>query len=521
MQINVSKKPWLGAIFYLVLLVALGGWLYQQNQPQNLATPAWGGSEKLQCVSYSPYHRDNQSPFVVGMWINHAQIDADLKALSALTNCVRTYSVGQGMDYVPEAAAKLGLKVYLGAWIGWVKADNLAEVNLAAQLANAYPDTVKALIIGNEVFLRKEQPESAMRQYIKLARSQTSTPITYADVWEFWIKHKAMAQSVDFITVHILPYWENDPVAIGSAVSHAENVMAQLTTIFKKPILIGETGWPSLGRQREASKPSLVNQARYVREFLQKAHEKNWQYNIIEAIDQPWKRVLEGTVGGYWGVMGTDFSPKFSLIAPVAERHDGKMLLWLALIGALLGGALTLLQAEKRLSLIIGLSALGALSALTALMQYEYLTAVCRDWIEWFALGGLALVGWMAILIQPWHWVFPTEKTAQQIQLVRYCLLYAAIITSSIIAIDGRYRDYPISLFILPVLVISMGAWFSVRIGASSWRSHRWLCIFSVWMAILCLVLEYAGIDSMIWLALCVLLSFANWSRSTQRTHSI
>lgn len=217
--------------------------------------------------------------------ISPAQIDADLKRLAIASDCVRTYSVGQGMDYVPEAAEKIGLKVYLGAWVGWTNADNEAEIKLAVKRANQYPDTIKALIIGNEVFLRKEQTPATMQQYLSFAKSHTKTPITYADVWEFWIKHKEMERYVDFVTVHILPYWEDNPVAIENALNHTSKVMSQLSTTFKKPILIGETDWPSVGRQRNESTPSLINQARYVREFLQLAHDKGWQYNIIEAVD--------------------------------------------------------------------------------------------------------------------------------------------------------------------------------------------------------------------------------------------
>jgi Cdc6-like AAA superfamily ATPase len=60
--------------------------------------------------------------------------------------------------------------------------------------------------------------------------------------WEFWNKHQETAQYVDFVTVHILPYWEDNPVAIDNAVNHASNIMNQLAGTFKKPILIGETG---------------------------------------------------------------------------------------------------------------------------------------------------------------------------------------------------------------------------------------------------------------------------------------
>ena len=70
-----------------------------------------------------------------------------------------------------------------------------------------------------------------------------------------------------------------------------------------KDILIGETGWPSAGRMREGALPSLVNQALVLQEVLAVANRKGYRVNVIEAFDQPWKRRLEGTVGGYWGLL--------------------------------------------------------------------------------------------------------------------------------------------------------------------------------------------------------------------------
>jgi glucan 1,3-beta-glucosidase len=69
-----------------------------------------------------------------------------------------------------------------------------------------------------------------------------------------------------------------------------------------KEILVGETGWPSAGRMRDAALPSRTNQARVVSEILDLAKRENFRVNLIEAYDQPWKRQLEGTAGGYWGL---------------------------------------------------------------------------------------------------------------------------------------------------------------------------------------------------------------------------
>ncbi len=515
MQLNTKKFLWAYSVFYLLLLAAFGYWFYQQNQPVPIVSPSHLDDNKLQCISYAPYYGKGQTPLIKETWIAPAQIDKDLALLASISQCVRTYSVGQGMDYVPEAASKLGLKVYLGAWIGWTEADNLAEVELAATKASAYPDTVKALIVGNEVFLRGEQKEEAMKRYFKLAKSLSNTPITYADVWEFWIKHKGIEQYVDFHTVHILPYWENNPVAITHAVQHAENVMNIMQKEFSKPILIGETGWPSVGRQRSQAVPSTINQARYVREFLQKAHEKQWQYNIIEAIDQPWKRQLEGTVGGYWGVITADLASKFSLTGQVTERQDGLKPIVITLAGGLLLLIIALSLLERRVAALFGFTMLGGIAGLTVYLEYAYLMTACRDWIEWLTLGGLALLGGLLVFMQPWLLIRPTKRVVNLMQSLKLVFLYAALVTGYLIFVDGRYRDFPIVIFALPAIVMTIG--FFGRQHATNWR---WLvyglpAALTVMFAALCFAEEPENNAALTWLCLSILLAMANWPIQT------
>jgi exo-beta-1,3-glucanase (GH17 family) len=518
MQVKKTKSLWIYSFVHVLLLMALSYWIYLQNQAVDIISPTHLVQNKVQCVSYAPYYGKGQSPLVEDTWIDPAQIDKDLKLLSTISHCVRTYSVSQGLDYVPEAAAKLGMKVYLGAWIGWTDADNVKEVMLATKIANAYPDTVKALIVGNEVFLRGEQKEKAMQRYFALAKQQSSTPITYADVWEFWIKHKHMAQYVDFQTVHILPYWENHPVKVDDAVQHAEEVVEKMDAIFTKPILIGETGWPSIGRQRSESKPSLVNQARYIREFLQKADEKQWQYNLIEAIDQPWKRALEGTVGGYWGLMTADLVAKFSLTGEVSERHDGCKLTVIAFFGALLFLGLALWLKERRFYALLGLTALGALAGLSTSLTITYLITACRDWIEWLALGGLATLGSLIVLIQPLHISRQSKWTVDVMQFVSLVFVYAALIAGYLIYFDGRYRDFPVILFALPVVLFTIDGFVRQRATNLRWLTHAVPSALALMFAALCAEKELENHAALMWLSINILLAIANWPRQHAET---
>jgi glucan 1,3-beta-glucosidase len=72
---------------------------------------------------------------------------------------------------------------------------------------------------------------------------------------------------------------------------------------------------------REGALQSPANQARFLQEVTANARAGHYHANVIEAFDQPWKRALEGTVGGYWGVFDAfRREPKFVYGAPVSNH---------------------------------------------------------------------------------------------------------------------------------------------------------------------------------------------------------
>jgi exo-beta-1,3-glucanase (GH17 family) len=270
--------------------------------PVTLARAPIDPAAKLECVSYAPF-RGSQTPLNPQLIVSPEQIEEDLVELAKVTQCVRTYSVDNGLDKVPELASKVGLKVLLGIWIGNGRAKNALLIDTAVSLAKDYPDAVKAIIVGNEVMLHGDVTVSDLRETIRSVKARVSVPVSYADVWEYWLRYREISNDVDFITVHILPYWENSPVRAEDAAAHVVAIAKQVAVAFPgKEILIGETGWPSNGRMRDGAIPSRTNQARVVSDILDLAKRENFHVNLIEAYDASWKREWEGTVGGNWGL---------------------------------------------------------------------------------------------------------------------------------------------------------------------------------------------------------------------------
>ena len=169
---------------------------------------------------------------------------------------MRIYAVNQGLDQVLPIAEKLGMKVLMGLWIGRTAQDNEIQIARGIELAKAHPGAIKGIIVGNEVLLRQEQPASVLEGLLKRVKAETGLPVTYADVWEFWLRHPELADDVDFVTIHILPYWEDDPVPAGDGVTHIDAILRMVEAEMPgKTIYIGETGYPSAGKQRERALP--------------------------------------------------------------------------------------------------------------------------------------------------------------------------------------------------------------------------------------------------------------------------
>src|SRR3954451_13064064 len=288
-------------LFALTAAVIVAAWAWL-GAAVDMPPSAIGHGVKLPCVSYAPF-RGRQDPFGPDVPIDPRQIEEDLAQLKQITDCVRTYSIDHGLDQIPEIARRHGMKVLRGLWLSNQPDRSRHQVETAVALAKRFPDVIAAVIVGNEVLLRGEMSGPDLVRTIREVKAQVSMPVTYADVWEFWLRHREVAAAVDFVSIHILPYWEDFPIPARDAPSHVDAIRRRMVAAFPdKDILVAEFGWPSAGRMREGALPSPVNQAGVMHEVLAHARRENYRVNLIEAYDQPWKRQLEGTVGGHWGI---------------------------------------------------------------------------------------------------------------------------------------------------------------------------------------------------------------------------
>jgi exo-beta-1,3-glucanase (GH17 family) len=297
----ISQTTMAGAFLAAAGAVIVAAWAWLGGAVQMPPSPLAPG-EKVHCISYAPF-RGEDTPFGPDVAIDTRQIEQDLAQLKAITGCVRTYSVDHGLDRIAEIAQRHGLKVLQGLWLSSFPERNRQQIDTTIELAKRYPDVIAAVIVGNEVLLRGEMSSLDLASTIREVKSKVSMPVTYADVWEFWLRYREIAGGVDFVTIHILPYWEDFPISADHAAAHVDAIRRRVAAAFPgKEILVGEFGWPSAGRMREGALPSPVNQARTMHDVVSLAKRESYGVNLIEAYDQPWKRQLEGTVGGHWGL---------------------------------------------------------------------------------------------------------------------------------------------------------------------------------------------------------------------------
>jgi exo-beta-1,3-glucanase (GH17 family) len=332
-------------IFFLMVITVNGLCSWLNNLPQDAGPDVPNG--KISSFSFAPF-REGQSP-LTKVYPTTEQIDEDLRLLADQTHTIRTYASLDGMEGVPALARQYGLKMIQGAWIGIDPKGNQAEVDQLIKSANEYPDVIKRVIVGNEVLLRGELEPEQLLHYIRQVKRAVKQPVSYADVWSFYMRYPEIAKEVDYFTVHILPYWEDEPLKIEETAARIEENYWKIRKSYPgKPILIGESGWPSAGRQRGGAVPSVVNEAKFVRALVQLSNKNGFDYNVVEAFNQPWKSQLEGVVGANWGVYSADRERIFPLTGDVTENSLWpKRLLYTSLLTLLIIS----LQAKKALQL--------------------------------------------------------------------------------------------------------------------------------------------------------------------------
>jgi len=306
--------------------------------PQAFLGDRWIG----QGIAYGP-HRDGQRPG--GPAPTRAQLREDLELLRGRWGLVRLYNSDE------IAADLLGLireermpmKVLLGAWIApearygkdgelmerlpEAHAANRREVETAVRLANAYPDVVLAVCVGNETQVSWSDhrlPVETLVRWLREARHGTTLPVTTADDFGYWVQPESerLAAEVDFLVAHVYAMWNGQPVdgALDFTREKYEEVARHHPD---RAVALGEAGWAtrrgSEGDQARLIKgePGEAPQRIFYQQFSAWVVRERILSTWFEAFDENWKGGKDpDDVEKHWGLFEATRVPKQAVSQP-------------------------------------------------------------------------------------------------------------------------------------------------------------------------------------------------------------
>ncbi|MCW8932489.1 MAG: glycosyltransferase [Gammaproteobacteria bacterium] len=371
------------------------------NRPE--MEPPW--PDTIQGFSFSPLHAEHDP--AQDRYPTEEEINSDLALLSGKTHAVRTYSVHSTLAAVPKLARKYDLNVALGGWLDRDQEKNSLEIEALIHIADKNRRNVVRVLVGNEVLLREDLSVQQLIAHLKHVRAEVGMPVSTAEPWHIWVKYPELIKNVDYIAVHMLPFWEG--ISLDNAVGHIENRMEHLKKLYpEKPIVITEVGWPSHGRTQKEAVASEANEATFLRRFLHNAEKNNYIYYLMEAFDQPWKREIEGSIGAYWGVYDVERQPKFEFTKPIIEIPQWDFLAGLSVLFAII--FFMMLSIDAKTLNNSGRSFLAFIAFILATVivwiiydyvdQYMTLSTVLVGIVLVFGMVGVAIV----LLIEAHEW---------------------------------------------------------------------------------------------------------------------
>lgn len=303
-------------------------------------------------VNYSPYRSSRGPDDLASEVITPANVLEDLRLVQSTgIGVIRLFSSRAFAETVLQVIRDHGLdlKVQLGSFpvpprTPAVEAENQAELDAQIRLANAYPDIVVAVSVGNEKLVEwstNRMEPAVLAAYIRKVRAAVRQPVTTNDNWLYWSRvDRVIAETIDYVAVHVYPFldtfydptkydWRQKSVPeaqraramIDATVAEAKKQFEDARTGLVRigldsiPMVIGETGWAAVdtpGGPNLALRAHPVNQRMYFEAMQQWAQEGRRALQgpkavfFFQAFDEPWKQGDDG-----WGLFNANRQARF------------------------------------------------------------------------------------------------------------------------------------------------------------------------------------------------------------------
>ena len=250
-------------------------------------------------LNFRPYFA-GQGPNLTTQ-ISESQIRERMGVIRPYTNWVRTFECGNGFEKSGRLAHQVGLKAAIGGRLGRDLTANQQQIDCLINVANAREADL--VIVGSEALLRGDITETELVNLINRVKQAVpgDIPVGYADVSSELLSHPNVMEAMDVIFVNYYPYREGVQVDLGLASIHEYH--QQITSAAKgKPIVVGETGWPSGGDIVGQAIPSEENACFFFQDFISWAEANAVEYYYFSSLDESGKEEFDGHQGADLGI---------------------------------------------------------------------------------------------------------------------------------------------------------------------------------------------------------------------------
>lgn len=244
--------------------------------------------------------------------------------MAAHWQLLRIYGAGGIAETMLEIIRDSGIEMWvmLGVWIAPDDPEaNQREVEAAIRLANAFPEIVVAVSVGNETQIFWSAHRSSVErllEYVRVVRDGVTVPVTVADDFNFWNKPESqvVAEEIDFVTMHAHPMWNG--MQVDEALPWLQEQLEIVRAMHpENTVVIGETGWATSvvgeGEQGELIKGQAgeAPQKQYYDAVRDWARSEGQVVFFFEAFDENWKGGSNpAEVEKHWGLFRADRTPK-------------------------------------------------------------------------------------------------------------------------------------------------------------------------------------------------------------------
>ena len=182
-------------------------------------------------VCFSAYTQGQRA----GDALSEMQVRRRIELISPHTRWVRSFACTEGHELIPRLARDKGLKTMVGAWISTDRARNEREIE--ALIALAQQGLVGIAVVGNEVLLRGDLPETELLAYVARVKAALpdDVPVGCVDAYFQFLERPALTAACDVLLPNCYPFWEGADIAVAAQYLRRMHALVKACLLYTSP----------------------------------------------------------------------------------------------------------------------------------------------------------------------------------------------------------------------------------------------------------------------------------------------